>query len=156
MREPPVLRHRKINHLPYDIVLSILRRLPVKSVIRFKCVSKSLDSSITSPDFIYAHLNQNNNNNNETKMMMIIVISYTCRFLFLVLIAVSLNGIEVYTLSSDSWRRVRIATNGIYYFQNDLFPAPLEKKDPDIQYPSLVATFMESLVLLDGANMVSH
>ena len=31
-----------------------------------------------------------------------------------------------------------------------------EKKDPDIQYPSLVPTFMESLVLLDGANMVSY
>ena len=65
MREPPVLRHRKINHLPYDIVLSILRRLPVKSVIRFKCVSKSLDSSITSHDFIYTHLNQNNNNKDD-------------------------------------------------------------------------------------------
>ena len=65
MREPPVLRHRKINHLPYNIVLSILKRLPVKSVIRFKCVSKTLDSSITSPDFIYTHLNQNNNNYNK-------------------------------------------------------------------------------------------
>ena len=65
MREPPVLRHRKINHLPYNIVLSILRRLLVKSVIRFKRVSKTLDSSITSPDFIYTHLNQNNNNYNK-------------------------------------------------------------------------------------------
>ena len=31
-----------------------------------------------------------------------------------------------------------------------------EKKDPDIQHPSYVATFMESLVLLDGANLVSY
>ena len=30
------------------------------------------------------------------------------------------------------------------------------KEDPDIQYPSYVATFMESLVLLDGANLVSY
>ena len=28
-----------------------------------------------------------------------------------------------------------------------------EKKDPDIQHPSYVATFMESLILLDGANV---
>ena len=31
-----------------------------------------------------------------------------------------------------------------------------EKKDPDIQQHSYVATFMQSLVLLDGANMVAY
>ena len=31
-----------------------------------------------------------------------------------------------------------------------------EKRDPDIQYISTVAAFMESLVLLDGANVVSY
>ena len=31
-----------------------------------------------------------------------------------------------------------------------------EKKDPDIQQHSYVATFMESLVLLDGANTVAY
>ena len=31
-----------------------------------------------------------------------------------------------------------------------------EKKDPEIQHPSYVATFMESLVLLDGANVASY
>ena len=31
-----------------------------------------------------------------------------------------------------------------------------EKKDPDITYPSYVATFKESLLLLDGANVVSY
>ena len=31
-----------------------------------------------------------------------------------------------------------------------------EKKDPDIQHYSSVATFMESLVLFDGANVVSY
>ena len=33
---------------------------------------------------------------------------------------------------------------------------PHEKKDPDIQCPSSVATFMESLVLLDGPNVASY
>ena len=59
MREPLILR-RKNNHLPYDIVLNILGRLPVKSVARFRCVCKSWDSSITTPYFISTHLNHNN------------------------------------------------------------------------------------------------
>ena len=56
MRGPPILRHRKINHIPYDIVLNIMKRLPVKSVMRLRCVSKSMDSLVTSHDFISTHL----------------------------------------------------------------------------------------------------
>uniref|UniRef100_A0A7N2R363 F-box domain-containing protein n=2 Tax=Quercus lobata TaxID=97700 RepID=A0A7N2R363_QUELO len=63
-REPPTLRHRN-NHLPYDVVLKILGQLPVKSVMRLRCVSKSLYSSIASPDFISTHLNNININNNN-------------------------------------------------------------------------------------------
>ena len=54
--QPPKLRRRNI-YLPYDIVLNILTRLPVKSLMRFRCVSKAWNSSITSPDFISTHLN---------------------------------------------------------------------------------------------------
>ncbi|XP_050281187.1 F-box protein CPR1-like [Quercus robur] len=60
MTEPPIL-----NRLPYDIVLNILTRLPVKSVIRLRCVSKSLYSSITTPYFISTHLNHTKNNINR-------------------------------------------------------------------------------------------
>ena len=63
MREPPILRRRD-THLPYDIVLNILARLPAKSLMRFRCVSKSLDSSIKSHDFITDHLNTNKNHDN--------------------------------------------------------------------------------------------
>ena len=63
MREPPILRRRN-THLPYDIVLNILARLPMKSLMRFRCVSKSLDSSIKSHDFISNHLNINKNHVN--------------------------------------------------------------------------------------------
>ncbi|KAL4599531.1 hypothetical protein ACB092_11G133300 [Castanea dentata] len=63
MREPPILRRRN-THLPYDIVLNILARLPAKSLMRFRCVSKSLDSSIKSHDFITDHLNTNKNHDN--------------------------------------------------------------------------------------------
>ncbi|KAK4562197.1 hypothetical protein RGQ29_004890 [Quercus rubra] len=66
-REPSrrrILRQKK-DHLPHDIVLNILANLPVKSVLRFRCVSKTWDSSITTPDFISTHLNLNLNNNNN-------------------------------------------------------------------------------------------
>nr|XP_023926068.1 F-box protein CPR1-like [Quercus suber] len=55
MREPPILR----NHLPHDLVLNILANLPVKSVLRFRCVRKSWNSSITGPSFISSHLELN-------------------------------------------------------------------------------------------------
>uniref|UniRef100_A0A7N2MYJ5 F-box domain-containing protein n=1 Tax=Quercus lobata TaxID=97700 RepID=A0A7N2MYJ5_QUELO len=65
-REPPhprrIFRQKK-EHLPHDIVLNILANLPVKSILRFRCVSKTWDSSITTPSFISTHLNLNNNNN---------------------------------------------------------------------------------------------
>ena len=52
-----------------DIVYDILSRMPVKSLIRFRCVSKSFGSTITDPKFIATHLNQAislSNNNNST------------------------------------------------------------------------------------------
>uniref|UniRef100_A0A2N9GK39 F-box domain-containing protein n=1 Tax=Fagus sylvatica TaxID=28930 RepID=A0A2N9GK39_FAGSY len=60
----PILRRKK-NDLPEDIVLNILAKLPVKSVIRFRCVCKSCYSLITSPNFISTHLNNNNKDNND-------------------------------------------------------------------------------------------
>ncbi|XP_030964100.1 F-box protein At3g07870-like [Quercus lobata] len=60
--KPPILQWS----IPDDVVLNILGRLPVKSVIRFRCVSKSWDSSITTPYFISTHLNHNNNNNKDS------------------------------------------------------------------------------------------
>ena len=53
--------------LPQHVVLNILIRLPVKSLIRFKCICKSWYFSITNSNFITNHLNQaklyNNSNN---------------------------------------------------------------------------------------------
>ena len=57
-RELPILPHEK-NYLPYDIVLNIMGRLPAKSIMRLRFISKSLDSSITTPNFISTHLNNN-------------------------------------------------------------------------------------------------
>ena len=55
--------------LPYDVFYDILTWFPVKSLLRFRCVSKSWNSIITNPDFINTHFNRakslsNNSNNN--------------------------------------------------------------------------------------------
>lgn len=45
-------------NFPTDIMLDILSRLPVKSLCRFRCVSKSWRSLVTDPDFVKIHLNK--------------------------------------------------------------------------------------------------
>ncbi|XP_075647143.1 F-box/kelch-repeat protein At3g23880-like [Castanea sativa] len=51
------------KHVPYDIIITILPKLPIKSIVRFRCVCKLWDSTITSSAFISTHLSNNNNNN---------------------------------------------------------------------------------------------
>nr|XP_023910074.1 F-box/kelch-repeat protein At3g23880-like isoform X1 [Quercus suber] len=46
------------DYLPEEVVLQILCRVPVKSLIRFRCVSKSWNSLITTSAFIDSHLTQ--------------------------------------------------------------------------------------------------
>uniref|UniRef100_A0A2N9GBQ0 F-box domain-containing protein n=1 Tax=Fagus sylvatica TaxID=28930 RepID=A0A2N9GBQ0_FAGSY len=53
---------KKSERLPYDVVYDILTRLAVKSLMRFRCVSKSCNSIITNPIFIKTHLGRANNN----------------------------------------------------------------------------------------------
>ncbi|PIA31556.1 hypothetical protein AQUCO_04900096v1 [Aquilegia coerulea] len=57
------------NLLPNDIVTNILSRLPVKSVLRFRCVCKFWYSLINNPYFIKMHLNQTIENNNNTILL---------------------------------------------------------------------------------------
>ncbi|KNA08030.1 hypothetical protein SOVF_166390 [Spinacia oleracea] len=52
-----------------DIVADILSRLPVKSIIRFKCVCKSWDSLIKTPNFIKLHLNKTLLSNSDRRLL---------------------------------------------------------------------------------------
>ncbi|XP_030966873.1 F-box/kelch-repeat protein At3g23880-like [Quercus lobata] len=53
------------EYLPFEVLLEILHRLPLKSLIQFRCVSKSCNSLITSPAFINSSLTRSHSNSNK-------------------------------------------------------------------------------------------
>lgn len=57
--------------LPKDIIVDILSRLAVKSLLRFKSVSKEWCSLISEPQFIKLHLNQSNKNNHLKRLVVV-------------------------------------------------------------------------------------
>ncbi|KAM7503290.1 hypothetical protein LguiB_002194 [Lonicera macranthoides] len=50
------------DYIPPTVITSILSRLPVKTLVRFRCVCKSWCSLISSPNFINKHLTLTLNN----------------------------------------------------------------------------------------------
>ncbi|MCD7458691.1 hypothetical protein HAX54_038907 [Datura stramonium] len=47
-----------MSDIPPEVISEMLSRLPVKSLLRFRCVSKSFKTLIDSPKFIQAHCKQ--------------------------------------------------------------------------------------------------
>ncbi|XP_019181408.1 PREDICTED: F-box/kelch-repeat protein At3g23880-like [Ipomoea nil] len=57
MSLPTPKRHMQQENLNQDIITEILKRLPVKSQLQFRCVSKVWRALISSPEFVKLHLN---------------------------------------------------------------------------------------------------
>jgi F-box interacting protein len=55
------------DYLPDDVVVDILQRLPVKSLLRFRCVCRSWNTLIKTPSFIHSHLNQSIENHDGNR-----------------------------------------------------------------------------------------
>ncbi|CAN1237524.1 F-box only protein 8 [Linum grandiflorum] len=73
-RPTKVPDYHSSSHLPLDIVIDILSRLPVKTLIRFKCVSKHWNDIISSsPYLVSMHLARNQPSANH------IICTYTDR-----------------------------------------------------------------------------
>ncbi|KAL0002021.1 hypothetical protein SO802_015802 [Lithocarpus litseifolius] len=53
------------DYMPTEVVVDILSRLPVKTLIRFRCVSKTWFSLISTHDFITMHLNRTLSNTKD-------------------------------------------------------------------------------------------
>ncbi|MFS8031180.1 putative F-box domain-containing protein [Helianthus anomalus] len=54
------------DHFPHDLQLQILKRLPLNSLLKFRTVSKSWNSLITSNHFISSHLQSITHNNPQS------------------------------------------------------------------------------------------
>ncbi|XP_058189863.1 F-box protein CPR1-like isoform X2 [Rhododendron vialii] len=62
-----------LPHLPHELIFNILSRLPVKSLCRFKRVSKPWLALITDPHFIKSHLNHQSTKDNKTQKLILAV-----------------------------------------------------------------------------------
>ncbi|MCD7457595.1 hypothetical protein HAX54_035453 [Datura stramonium] len=58
-------------HWEEEIIMDILSRLPVKSLLRFKCVSKFWMTLISEPYFTRKHLNHAKNNQHSQKILLL-------------------------------------------------------------------------------------
>ncbi|KAL0006552.1 hypothetical protein SO802_008054 [Lithocarpus litseifolius] len=78
-------RRRRSFTIPNDLVEEILSRLPVKSLMRFKCVSKAWHTLISSHQFAKSHFQRASQNPNRMNVLVLTnncVLSSGCEALF--------------------------------------------------------------------------
>ncbi|CAL5344395.1 unnamed protein product [Camellia sinensis] len=59
-----------MSNFPMDLIVDILSRLPVKPLLRLRCVSKPWCSLIDDPDFIKLHLNRSINTKSHVNLIL--------------------------------------------------------------------------------------
>ncbi|XP_059661810.1 F-box/kelch-repeat protein At3g06240-like [Cornus florida] len=97
-------------YLTQHLIVEILSKLPVKALLRFKCVSKRWRSLISDPHFIKAHLNQSLTTNSNIQTQRILVATPFCP---LRVYTVSIGG------SSDNDDDIDVAVSKIdFLFKN--------------------------------------
>ncbi|KAL7081647.1 hypothetical protein ACP275_14G051700 [Erythranthe tilingii] len=64
-------RSKTLPHLPQEIIEEILYKLPVKTLFRFKCVSKRWRSLISSKKFAQHHLKKSRTNLSRQKLIIL-------------------------------------------------------------------------------------
>ncbi|XP_022734224.1 F-box/kelch-repeat protein At3g06240-like [Durio zibethinus] len=72
---PMMKKQMGMVQLPDDLIIEIMARLPPKSALRFRCLSKSWKAFLSSPNFIRMHLNHVTEN--KYKYMQQLVLSST-------------------------------------------------------------------------------
>ncbi|GMY33617.1 F-box protein CPR1 [Fagus crenata] len=69
-----------MSSLPEEVILEILSRLPVKPLLRFRCVSKPWLARIDSQEFIKLHLKQSLKTNTNRSLLLIDCYLYSSDF----------------------------------------------------------------------------
>ncbi|XP_065856496.1 F-box protein CPR1-like [Euphorbia lathyris] len=57
------------NEVPQELIAEILQLLPAKTLLRFRCICKSLHDTIDSPNFIKLHLTTTSENRTHSKIV---------------------------------------------------------------------------------------
>ncbi|KAK6279252.1 hypothetical protein POUND7_019519 [Theobroma cacao] len=64
-----------------DLIIGILARLPLKFIVRFRCLSKYWNALLTSPGFIRIHLNHVKESKSNNMHQLILSSTYTLQFM---------------------------------------------------------------------------
>ncbi|KAI9127164.1 hypothetical protein K1719_001723 [Acacia pycnantha] len=105
-------------YLPKEIITNILKRLPVKSLLRFRCVCKPWKNLFKTPSFIQEHLSHSKNQDPSLLMVAdnsndgFFLFLFNCKMQFREIVRLSriysdISEAKVYSLSTGSWRNIQ-------------------------------------------------